>query len=61
MIQLDRNNASTYEALGNVEWFLGDEADALRDLQRAFLLDPSRAFLKKQIEQLGGTVPAGTP
>lgn len=61
MIQLDRNNSYNYQALGNVEWFLGDEAAALEDLRRAYLLDPSRNYLKIQIQRLGGTVPAPAP
>jgi tetratricopeptide (TPR) repeat protein len=61
MLQLDRNNAYTYQALGNVDWFLGDEAGAVENLRKAYLLDPTRDYLRAQLKRLGVEVPETAP
>jgi hypothetical protein len=58
MTRLRHDDAYAWMALGTVLWYQDKDQEALDAYQRSYLLDPSRAFLRTRIEQLGGTVPA---
>jgi tetratricopeptide (TPR) repeat protein len=57
MVKLDRSNAYNYQALGMVEWYLGQRELAVENLKKAYLLYPSRAYLLEKIKAMGGSLP----